>query len=129
MTGRFLLDTNIVIALFAQDSSVLQHVGEADEVFVPAIVLGELYYGAQKSARIEENLGKIDEFASEAAILGCDEHTAKHYGIVKNRLRAKGRPIPENDIWIAAVALQHTLELVSRDPHFKQIESLGLAVW
>jgi tRNA(fMet)-specific endonuclease VapC len=129
MSGRFLLDTNIVIALFAREASVLQHLGEADDVFVPAIVLGELHYGAQKSSRVDENVAKIDQFAQDAAILGCDADTARQYGTIKNGLRAKGRPTPENDIWIAAVAMQHGLDLVSRDPHFKEIAGLGLTVW
>jgi tRNA(fMet)-specific endonuclease VapC len=129
MSGRFLLDTNVVIAIFARDSSVLQYVGEADEVFLPAIVVGELHYGAQKSARVEENVERIIELASETTVLACDADTARHYGTIKNRLRAKGKPIPENDIWIAAVALQHGLELASRDPHFKEIEDLSLVVW
>lgn len=92
-------------------------------------MLGELYYGAQKSARANENTTKIDEFAENVAVLGCDADTARHYGAVKNGLRAKGRPIPEDDIWIAAVAIQHGLKVVSRDPHFAEISGLGLAVW
>ncbi len=129
MSGRFLVDTNVVIALFAQEPSVLQRLSEADEVFLPAVVLGELHYGAQKSIRVEENLTRIDQLAQEATILACDADTARQYGVIKNALRAKGRPIPENDIWIAAVAMQHALDLVSRDPHFKEIAGLGLTVW
>ena len=63
MSGRNLLDTNIVIALFAQDSAVVEHLDEAEEVFIPSIVLGELYFGARKSGRVKENLARIDEFA------------------------------------------------------------------
>ena len=63
MNGRFLLDTNIIIALFAGDSSVKTHLGMTREVFVPSIALGELYYGAQKSKQKEANLERIDEFA------------------------------------------------------------------
>ncbi len=129
MSGRFLLDTNIVIALFAETKSVLEHLVEAEEVFVAAIVLGELQYGAHKSERIAENIAKIDQFAQNAAVLACDAGTARHYGVIKNHLRAKGRPIPENDIWIAAVAMQHRVTVVSRDPHFKEIAGLDLHVW
>ncbi|MGH8694262.1 MAG: type II toxin-antitoxin system VapC family toxin [Burkholderiales bacterium] len=118
MNGRFLLDTNIVIAIFAAEPAVLQRVATVDEVFVPAIALGELYYGARKSARSEANINRIDEFAAAMAILGCDGATARHYGWIKDELRAKGRPILENDIWIAGVAAQHRLTVVSRDEHF-----------
>jgi tRNA(fMet)-specific endonuclease VapC len=129
MNGRYLLDTNIVIALFAEDKAIKDNLGEAGEVFVPSIAIGELCYGARKSARASENLARIDEFAANNVVLGCDTETARRYGDVKNALRIKGRPIPENDIWIAAVALQHGLTLVTRDMHFGEIESLSIAAW
>ncbi len=129
MIGRFLLDTNIVIALFAQDPAVQQKLAQVSEVFVPSIVLGELYYGAHKSARAEENIAHIHAFAVNIAVLGCDAETAQQYGHIKNGLRAKGRPIPENDIWVAAIACQHGLTLVSRDAHFQEIDDLSVDAW
>lgn len=129
MTGRFLIDTNIVIALFASDSMVHQHLGNATEVFTPAIVLGELYYGAHKSSRVKENVFRINEFTSQNAVLLCDAVTAQWYGQIKNNLRNKGRPIPENDIWIAAIALQYHLILVTRDDHFREIAGLQVERW
>ena len=129
MSGRFLLDTNIVIAIFAEEPAVLERLAAAEEVFVPAVVLGELYYGARKAARSETNIARIDEFAAAAAVLGCDATTAYQYGRIKNDLRAKGRPIPENDIWIAAVAVQHGLSVVSRDDHFAEVKDLPREVW
>ena len=104
MNGRYLLDTNEVIALFANDVAVIDRIKDADEVFIPSIVIGELYYGAQKSGRVKENVRRIDEFVVGNVVLTCDAETAKRYGEVKNGLRQKGRPIPENDIWIAALA-------------------------
>src|SRR5918911_1643856 len=115
MSGRFLLDTNIVIALWANDVAVTSQLAVASEVFVPIIVLGELYYGARKSAWSAQNLARIDAFAARSSILVCDLTTAQQYGESKNALRAKGRPIPENDVWIAAVALQYSLTLATRD--------------
>ena len=129
MSGRFLLDTNIVIAIFAEESAVLERAAAADEVSVPAVALGELYYGARKSAQSATNIARIDEFAAAATVLGCDAVTAQQYGKIKNDLRAKGRPIPENDIWIAAVAAQHGLTVVSRDDHFAEVTDLPREVW
>lgn len=129
MSGRFLLDTNIVIAIFAEEPIPLRRLAEAEEVFVPAIVLGELYFGAHKSTRAEANVAQIDEFSVTAVILGCDPVTARHYGWIKNDLRTKGRPIPENDIWIAAIAQQHGLNLVSRDAHFNEVADLTVEAW
>ena len=72
MTGRFLLDTNIVIALFAKEVVVQANLADAAEVLIPGIVLGELYYGAHKSLRVVENVAKINEFAASNSILICD---------------------------------------------------------
>jgi tRNA(fMet)-specific endonuclease VapC len=125
----FLLDTNIVIALFAKEAAVQQQLAAATEIFVPSIVFGELYYGARKSARVAMNVAQVDAFAASSAVLVCDTATDQHYGEIKNVLRAKGRPIPENDIWIAAIAKQYSLTLVSRDGHFNEIDGLSVEVW
>ncbi len=129
MSGKFLLDTNIVIALFANEATIKDNLGDAEEVFVPSIVIGELFYGARKSTRSKENLARIDELALASVVLGCDVETARKYGEIKNDLRSKGHPIPENDIWIAAIAAQHNLTLVSRDAHFDEIIDLNRAIW
>ncbi len=125
MDGRFLLDTNIVIRLFAGDKAILNWLKKKPEVFIPSIVLGELFYGAQKSAHIASNTLKIAELASNSEVLPCDSETAKYYGEIKNHLKKKGRPIPENDIWIGAIAKQHNLSLVTGDIHFKEIDGLA----
>lgn len=129
MSGRYLLDTNIIIALFASEASVMQSLAQADEVFIPSIALGELYYGARKSRRFQENLGRIEALIVNSTIVECGANTARQYGDVKNRLRLKGRPLPENDVWIAALALQYRLTLVTRDVHFQEVENLQTVVW
>jgi tRNA(fMet)-specific endonuclease VapC len=129
MRGRFLLDTNVVIALFAGEPATLQRLRRAQMVFVPAIVIGELLYGAFKSNRVRENVTRIEEFAAANTVLACDLETARQYGQLKDQLRRKGRPLPENDLWIAALARQHRLTLVSRDGHFGEIAKLRLIAW
>ncbi len=129
MSGRFLLDTSIVIALFADDLSVQEHLKKAEEVFVPSIVLGELYFGVRKSGRVQQNLKRINEFVFSSVVLACDLDTAREYGGIKNALREKGRLIPENDIWIGAIARQYDLTLVTRDEHFKEIKHLKVKRW
>jgi tRNA(fMet)-specific endonuclease VapC len=129
MSGRYLLDTNIIIALFADEAAVKNNLAQADEVFIPSIGVGELYYGARKSGRSQENLARVDELVATSAVLGCDIETARQYGEVKNRLMLKGCPLPENDIWITALALHHDLILVTRDAHFQEIENLQTATW
>ncbi len=129
VSGRYLLDTSVVIALFAGETGIKDHFVEADQVFVPVVVLGELYFGAQKSGRPLDNLSRIDNFTASCAVLGCDGDTARRCGQIKHALRLKGRPIPKNDIWIGATALQHDLTLVTRDVHFDEVDSLTLARW
>jgi tRNA(fMet)-specific endonuclease VapC len=129
MNGRYLLDTNVVIALLAGQGAVRENLANASEVFVPSIVIGELCFGARKSARGAENLARIEEFAAANVVLACDTQTARRNGEVKNALRLQGRPLPENDIWIAAVALQHNLILITGDRHFAGIDGLSVVEW
>ncbi len=129
MDGRIALDTNIAIALLAQETGILEALAGAEQVYIPTIVLGELYFGARKSAHVEANIARIDEFAANSAVLGCDAETARYYGEVKNNLRSKGHPLPENDVWLAAIVTQHDLTLISRDAHFKEVEGLRTEEW
>ena len=128
MGGRFLLDTNIVIALINDEAdAVLRFAGII--AYVPLPVIGELDYGARSSNRAAENLEKVERFVTSTSILLPDRDTASWYGQVRHALRVKGRPLPENDMWIAALAGQHDLTLVSRDAHFHEIDALKLESW
>ncbi|MDI6759966.1 MAG: type II toxin-antitoxin system VapC family toxin [Candidatus Brocadiaceae bacterium] len=129
MNGKCLLDTNIILALFASERSVMERLERLSEVFLPCIAVGELFFGAYKSKRVEKNIRRIREFISANTVLICDSETASFYGQIKNRLREKGKLIPENDIWISAIALQNGITLVSRDNHFKEVETLETQTW
>jgi tRNA(fMet)-specific endonuclease VapC len=130
MTGnRILLDTNIVSAWLKGEKLIAGKIDEADEVYIPIQVLGELYYGAQYSLNIASNLAHIKRLTERYNVLNTDENTAYLYGIVKSMLRKKGKPIPENDIWIATIAKQHELTLITRDKHFNEIDDLIIANW
>jgi tRNA(fMet)-specific endonuclease VapC len=129
MNGKYLLDANIVVALFKDDPLVHERLEQRPSVLVSAVVLGELYYGAQKSERLDQNLRRINRFLTRAAVLQSDAATAYEYGLIRNELRKKGRPLPENDIWIAAAARQHNLTLVSREKHFAEVENLRWEEW
>jgi len=124
MSGkRIILDSNIVIALFGKEESVLTKL-EEHIVYIPSIVLGELYYGSYKSDKKEKNIIQIDELSIEANILQVDRHTSKHYGKLKSFLKKNGAPNPENDVWIAALASQHQMPIATRDKHFRHLEGL-----
>ena len=129
MSGSILLDSNFVIALFRQDAAAQSALLAAEQVFVPSIVLGELYYGAHKSERKEENVARIDRFAAASEVLLPDAESARHYGAIRDALRRKGRPIPDNDIWVAAIALHHGLTLMTRDEHLGEVEGLAVGSW
>ncbi len=129
MAGRYLLDTNIVIALFPRDAGVVDRLGQAGEVFIPSIVLGELHYDARRSGRVEENVARVLELATRSEVVGCDGETAVRYGKIETRLRTKGKRLPENDIWNAAIAMQHGLTVVTRDAHFAEVDTLVVESW
>lgn len=129
MSKRYLLDINAAIARINGDAAFDKFISGAEEIFVPIIALGELYYGAERSARIEANLAAIENFLSGRTILNCDTETARWFGRILRRLHAKGRPIPDNDIWIAAIAFQHDLTVLTRDKHFDDVDGVSLASW
>jgi tRNA(fMet)-specific endonuclease VapC len=122
--GRALLDTSAAAAFLRGDQALADRVASLDEVFTSVVVVGELLYGARHSSNPEANLGRVTSFVSAIVVLPCDGTTAEVYARVKQNLRAKGHPIPDNDLWIASTALQHGLALIDRDAHFDQIEEL-----
>lgn len=126
---RFLLDTTAIIALQREDTDLKALLGTATDVFIPVVAAGELYFGAYHSQRVEENRQKVAAFIANRLILNIDTQTADVYGQLKQRLRAKGRPIPENDVWIAALAVQYNLTLLADDEHFAHVDNLNWRHW
>jgi tRNA(fMet)-specific endonuclease VapC len=90
VTGRYLLDTNIVIAVFNGDTLLQRRVANAPEAFVSIVTLGELFYGAYHSRRIDANVVRIEQFETGITVLDCDSETSRHYGMVKAELRRQG---------------------------------------
>lgn len=123
MSGRkALLDTNIVIDLLAGEETVVDILSELDELLIPVVVVGELYYGAENSERREHHIEKVRTFLSKCSIIHLDEKVAEQYGRVKKELKDKGKPIPENDVWIASIAKTLDTQLISNDAHFRELE-------
>lgn len=129
MSGRYLLDSNIVIALFANEFSVIKSIRQAGAVYIPSIVIGELCYGAFNSTKADQNLARVRELEEFSPVVPCDRDTAWHYGEIKQQLKREGKPIPENDIWIAATARQFDLILVTRDNHLLNVEGISVVSW
>ena len=124
-----ILDTNAVSALLAGDSSLGEVLASDERHHLPAIVIGEYRYGLLGSRHRDHLQRLLRILIRESYVLGIDETTADHYSQVRDELRRKGRPIPENDIWIAAVARQHQQPVVSRDDHFDYVQDLRRVEW
>jgi tRNA(fMet)-specific endonuclease VapC len=129
MAGKILLDSNFIIDVFKGSLAAQGLLAAAEEVFVPATAMGELFHGAELSYRREERMAEAEEFASQRTLLPCDLETARRYGGIKSTLKVRGRPIPDNDIWIAALAQQHDLTVVTKDAHFREVDALPLLSW
>jgi len=123
-----LLDTSIIVAHFWHEPALVERL-KAATLYIPLRVLGELYYGAFKSGHQAKTLKQLHEFLRICAVLPPDELPAQHYGHIKADLERAGSRIPENDLWIAAIAREHQLPLVTRDQHFSRISGLKVLAW
>lgn len=123
-TGRLLLDTNIISDLNGNVPETLAVMTSAEEIFTSVVVAGELFYGIENSTRKKENFSFYTDFFQTCAVLEVTLDTASIYGDIKTKLRQKGKPIPENDIWIAAIAIQNDLTLLTHDHHFNSVDGL-----
>ena len=126
---RILLDTIVYAAFKRGESSSVDLVRTADEIVLTAVVLGELLAGFAAGAREQRNREELSLFLASprVTVVAVDDATAGFYARVYALLRRKGHPIPTNDLWIAASALQHGLILATRDEHFAAIEGLATA--
>lgn len=127
MSGnRYLLDSNIIIDVFRGDAKAIDRMKGIEEVYVPAIVIGELYYGANRSNQVERRIAEVEQLQTKANVLEINTTTAQLYGKIKAQLFNQGNPIPENDIWIAAIATEHAMVLLTRDAHFERVEGIKI---
>ena len=124
-----ILDTNAISALLAGDDHVAEVLDGTVRHHLPAIVLGEYRYGLQRSRKRGDIEPWLEQLERESIVLSVDRATAKHYAEVREALRKKGRPIPENDVWIAALAAQHSQAIVSKDAHFDEVDIVRRISW
>lgn len=124
MTGSSIaLDTNQAIHVLNDVAPVVAWLNGYTELCLPVTVLGELRFGAMKSARPQDNLVKVESFAARCTLLKTGAATAERYATVRMDLHRKGRPIPENDLWIAAACLEQAIPLATDDAHFDLVEA------
>lgn len=122
-----LFDTNAYSALLRGDGAVSDWVSRSEHIFVSSIVAGELIYGFRAGARFRRHMAELNEFLENpyVTLLPVTLVTADRFGRIAANLRARGRPIPTNDIWIAAHAMESGADLLSFDRHFAAIDGLA----
>ena len=126
---KIVLDTNAYTRLLAGNEDVLDVVGTAETLYMSIFVLGELYAGFAGGTRERENRETLGRFLLKPTVktLNATSETADVFGMVKSRLRKAGTPLPINDVWIAAHAIETGATVVTYDTHFKRIA--GLRLW
>jgi tRNA(fMet)-specific endonuclease VapC len=128
-TGKLLLDTSVVVAHLRGVVAVTERMAEAEALYLPLIALGELHFGLLRSSRPDRNLRALQSWLQAVTLLTLSESTTAEYGRIKDALARAGTPIPENDIWIAAMAREHDLTFATRDDHFALISDLTVVDW
>ncbi|MBI2893201.1 MAG: type II toxin-antitoxin system VapC family toxin [Deltaproteobacteria bacterium] len=124
-----ILDTNAVSALADGVASLEVAAARVDVFALPVIVIGEFRFGILRSRHRRRYESWLDRLVAVCNVLRLDEETAAHYSTLREELRAAGRPIPSNDAWIAALARQHDLPVLSRDAHFDEVTGLTRTSW
>jgi tRNA(fMet)-specific endonuclease VapC len=115
--------------LFDGHAGLESRLANSPKHHLPVIVIGEYRFGLMAS-RKQKVLGRLlDQLEDESFVLSPDRNTARQYARIRYELRRKARPIPENDIWIAALALQYQLEVASNDAHFDKVEGIDRISW
>jgi tRNA(fMet)-specific endonuclease VapC len=120
------LDTNVAVQVLNDAPAAIKFLMRFAEVCLPAPALGELRYGALNSARPAQNLERIDRLLAKCRPLLIDVATADVYARVRFDLKSKGTPIPENDIWIGSLCIQHDLPCATMDAHFARITGIRI---
>jgi tRNA(fMet)-specific endonuclease VapC len=129
VSGEIFLDSSVVVPYFRRDPAIGQQIRNHRDLYVSVTVVGELYCGAYLSSNQPKVLNEIRSFLNGVAVLSPTDATANHYGKIRAALAKAGTPIPENDIWIAATAIEYNLPLAARDEHFKFIAGLNVISW
>lgn len=124
-----ILDTNALSAFLDGDAKVGEILRKEPRAAIPVIVLGEFRYGIAQSRRRGAYEAWFEAHLADFDVLAVTEETALAYAVLRTALKRSGRPIPANDAWIAALALQHRLPVLSRDAHFDAVPRLERRSW
>ena len=125
---RLLIDTNIYSYALRGDDDVVEVLRKSEQIGISVISIGELLSGFKGGGREKKNREELEIFldSPRVVVYPVDEDTSEFYAEILNNLREIGKPVPTNDIWIAAIAFQNGLKLFTKDIHFKTIPGLSL---
>ena len=125
---NLVLDTNTYVAYLNGDQQIVAYIKAADEIILPFIVLGELHYGFFRGSKAPENIIILQEFleSPRVRIIHSDDNVSLVFGEITAELASIGKPMQQNDIWIAAVCKRHNYSLLTYDQGFKNIIGLKL---
>lgn len=129
MNGKLALDTSVAIRFLNGDQIAVDKVIQLPEIILPTVVVGELLFGAKNSRKSLQNLSQYFEFIKACTTFPLASSTPEIYADVRFALKKKGRPIPMNDIWIAAQCIENGWILVTDDSDFSYIDGLDLERW
>ncbi len=123
---KVMLDTSAYSAFLRGNEEAAQALREADEIYLNPVVLGELYAGFAKGGREKKNRDILREFLASprVQVAVIDEETAERYAAIITYLWQKGTPLPTNDLWIAATAMQYGLKLITTDTHYRNVPQI-----
>jgi tRNA(fMet)-specific endonuclease VapC len=124
-----IVDTNALSAAADADPAVLNLLGRAEQMAIPVIVLGEFRYGIAQSRKRASYENWLTGLLRDCSVLDVNEPTTPHYADIVLELKRLGKPIPTNDLWIAALCAQHALPLLSRDRHFDLVPGIKRIGW
>ena len=126
---KYLIDTNIVIYYLNNEYEIVYRMKDMSNFCISTITVGELYYGLNNSSKKLENEIILENFLRNIEIVDINKKIAFHYGYIKSKLKKQGNLIPDNDIWIAAIAYNRNLVIATRDKHFQHIDFIHLEKW
>ena len=124
-----ILDTNALSAYLDKAPEAVEIVSEARELAIPVVVAGELAFGIAQSRHREAYERSLRRMLDRSTVLDIGIETARHYAAIRLELKGAGKPIPANDVWIAALSRQHAMPVMSRDTHFDFVGGLRRRTW
>jgi predicted nucleic acid-binding protein len=124
-----ILDTNALSAILDGNTDIQAIAASRGPFWLPAIVIGEYWFGLLSSKKRRPLELYFRQLVDKCIVLKVEQPTAEIYAQIRFELKQKGRPLPDNDIWIAALARQHNLSLVSRDSHFDDVDGIRRISW